>query len=105
MAFANGYLYIVDSDASDFGTVGHVIKVNSAGTTASYVIAPDGSATSMKWVYAVAISANGSVLTTGTNVGGTTGVIQILLTDLQLTATHFTYPIRAEQIILSLGMT
>ena len=79
MAFANGYLYIVDSDASDFGTVGHVIKVNSAGTTASYVIAPDGSATSMKWVYAVAISANGSVLTTGTNVGGTTGVINLSL--------------------------
>jgi hypothetical protein len=77
MAFDNGYLYIVDSDASDFGTVGHVIKVNSAGTTASYVTAPDGSATSMKWVYAVAISANGSVLTSGTNVGGTTGVINL----------------------------
>jgi hypothetical protein len=45
MTFDNGYLYIVDSDASDFGTVGHVIKVNSSGTTASYVTAPDGSST------------------------------------------------------------
>lgn len=77
MTFDNGYLYIVDSDASDFGTVGHVIKVNSSGTTASYVTAPDGSSTSMKWVYAVAISTNGSVLTTGTNIGGAGGVINL----------------------------
>ena len=67
MTFNNGYLYFVDSDLSDFGSVGHVYKVNAAGTSASYVTAPNGTSTSMKWVYSVAVAADGSVLASGTD--------------------------------------
>jgi len=78
MAFSNGYLYFADSDLSDFGSVGHVYKVNSAGTSAAYVTAPDGNSSSMKWVYAVAIASDGSVLTTGTDItAGVPGVIDL----------------------------
>jgi hypothetical protein len=67
MTFSGGYLYFVDSDLSDFGSVGHVYKVNAAGTSASYVTAPDGTSSSMKWVYAVAVAVDGSVLVSGTD--------------------------------------
>jgi len=67
MTFSDGYLYFVDSDLSDFGSVGHVYKVNAAGTSASYVTAPDGTSNSMKWVYSVAVAGDGSVLASGTD--------------------------------------
>ena len=75
MFFDGTYLYVVNSDSSDYsGTIGNVYQFNTSGTYVSTI------SSSMKWPYAVSVY-NSNVFVTGKSTVGSLAVGLINLTS------------------------
>ena len=75
MFFDGTYLYVVNSDSSDYsGTIGNVYQFNTSGAYVSTI------SSSMKWPYAVSVY-NSNVFVTGKSTVGSLGIGLINLTS------------------------